>query len=159
MKNIMPRNAAGILLLGVSLLGCGSKDDQRIQTLHRLPVLYESEVLTAVTKNPAPDALFPMDDSYDPNLAQAIQGDYHTENYVPASVLALTKKGAEFDTRKPKRLPTIKIGDRVSVLATADSGNKRIVYLVRTVHQTYCWLYPFHLQDRNGKRLEEMGPM
>ena len=143
------------ILLSLVLTGCGkSKDDKRIQALNDLPVLYESAVLTAVVNNPAPDAFFPMDDACDPNLAQAIEGDYHTENYIPISILAITPRAAKDD--KLGRPGTIKIGDQVSILAEADNGNNKTVYLVRTTENTYCWLYPFHLQDKDGNRLAEM---
>ena len=137
------------------ILGCASKEEKRIEALKAMPVLYESPVITAVVNNPAPNAFFPMDDSKDPNLMQAMQGDYHTQNYIPESVLAITPRRAKKD--ELKRPATIKVGDRVSVLASADNGSgKKTVYLVRTAHNTYCWLYPFHLQDKDGKRIEEM---
>lgn len=138
------------------LVGCGSKDPdpKRIQALNSLPVLYESTILTAVINNPAPDAFFPMDDASDPNLASSIQGDYHTANYIPDSVLAITLKRAGTDSLK--RQATIKIGDKVSVLAQADNGGGKSVYLVRTAQNTYCWLYPFHLEDKDGRRIAEM---
>ena len=149
---ILPFALASLLAIG--LLGCGNKDDKRVQALNALPVLYESTVLTAVINNPAPNAFFPMDDALDPDAAHAMQGDYHTENYIPDAVLAITENRAKDDSLK--RPATIKIGDRVSVLAKMDNGNKKTVYLVRTAQNTYCWLYPFHLQDKDGNRLEEM---
>jgi hypothetical protein len=140
----------------LSVLGCASKDEKRIVVLNGMPVLYESTILTAVIHNPSPDAFFTMDDSVDPNLSQSMQGDYHTEHYIPESVLAITPGRARIDPLK--RPPTIKVGDRVSVLAKGDNGNKKDVYLVRTSQSTYCWVYPFHLQDKNGNRLEELKP-
>ena len=140
----------------LTLLGCASKDEKRIVALNSMPVLYESTILTAVIHNPSPDAFFTMDDSVDPNLMQSMQGDYHTENYIPQSVLAITPGRAKIDDLK--RPATIKVGDRVSALAKGDNGNKKAVYLVRTSQFTYCWVYAFHVQDKDGNRLEEMKP-
>jgi hypothetical protein len=149
-----PFSRGVIVLFALVLLGCENKNEVRIKALNELPTLYESKILTAVLINPSPDAFFPMNDSRDPNLAQAMQGDYHTENFIPESVMALTPRIAKNDPLK--RPVTIKIGDTVKVLAAADNGNKKTVYLVRTAQNTYCWLYPFHLQDKDGNRLEEM---
>jgi hypothetical protein len=150
------RNSVITVMLLLLSAGCGNKDEKRIAALNAMPVLYESTILTAVIQNPAPDAFFTMDDSVDPNLMQSMQGDYHTENYIPESVLAITPGRAKIDTLK--RSATIKVGDRVSVLAKGDNGNKKAVYLVRTAQFTYCWVYAFHLQDKDGNRLEEMKP-
>ncbi|NIP38861.1 MAG: hypothetical protein GWO07_09010 [Candidatus Dadabacteria bacterium] len=56
---------------------------------------------------------------------------------------------------KPREV-TLKIGDRVSLLAEAKLKSGKTVILVRTKHDTYAWLYSHHIQDAEGNRISSI---
>jgi len=132
-------------------LGCGKSENDRILELHAKPALYSSQVLAADPAHPEDDIIVPMSDSLDITLYEAYTDKEPTHDYIPESVLALSCRRADY---KGERFSaTIAVGDTVDVLESVIHKNQREVYLVRTTHNTYAWLFNFHLQDKNGRRL------
>jgi hypothetical protein len=143
---------AFIIVLQLVLLsvGCTSKDKDRIKELHAMPVLWESTVLVADPDMPDLLTLIPMDDRYDPSLFEKLlETREKTADYIPEEILAFAIAGYD---NKPREI-TIRIGDRVSILAEGTNNTPVPVFLVRTKSNTYAWLYAYHIEDRSGNRV------
>ena len=139
-----------LFLVIVLLTGCGgSEDDKRVEALHAMPPLWESELVIPDANMPDFNHMGVTFDSYDGSLAESWSKDKFTEDYIPGSVMAFTT-----DTYRDKpRTITIQLGDTVEVLECKNNNTKKKICLVRTIHKTYAWLYPFHLLGENGVRM------
>jgi uncharacterized protein YcfL len=62
--------ASVCILAMVVLFGCGSEDAKRVNELHRMPVLWESEFVIANPDMPDMTNFVAMYDSHDASLAQ-----------------------------------------------------------------------------------------
>ncbi len=139
--------------VALALAGCGVSEGKRTQELQSMSALWDSPVLVANPEMPDLKTLVPLQNSYDPGMAEWMSGRVKkTADYIPESVLAfaLEKVGG-----KPRQV-TIRIGDRVSVLAERPGSGAVPFCLVRTSSGTYAWLYAFHLNDRQGRRMAAM---
>lgn len=133
--------------------GCTNKDTERIKELHTIPVLWESTVLVADPDMPDLLTLIPMNDTYDATLFEHLsETQEKTPDYIPEEIMAFAL--ADYDN-KPREI-TIRIGDRVSVLAEASNNTPVRVFLVRTHSNTYAWLYAYHIEDSNGNRIKSL---
>jgi len=137
------------MVLCVCLAGCGGEDKKRVKALSEMPVLWQSEIIIADPDMPDMEEFAPMYDSYDATLAQAWTKDKFTEDYIPESVMAFRSKSY----RDKPRTVTIHMGDTVDVLMRKTNNTGKEVCLVRTQDNTYCWLYAFHLYDKDGERI------
>ena len=71
-----------LLVLIVFLVGCGKgEDDKRVEILHGMPVLWESELVIADVGMPDLKIMVVMFDSYDGSLAESFRKDKFTEDY------------------------------------------------------------------------------
>lgn len=127
-------------------VGCSNPEKKRIQELQSMPVLWESKLLPADSDL---DNIIPLENSYDPNIVEFWKGSPKTGDYIPISVFAYALPEMN---GKPRKV-TLKLGDRVSVLAQKKGQEKYALFLIRTKKNTYAWLYAFHLQDKKGKRM------
>ena len=135
------------------LAGCTNKDSERIKELHAMPALWESTVLFADPDMPDLLTLIPMNDTYDATLFEHLSGTQEkTSDYIPEEIMAFA---LEVYDNKPREV-TIRIGDRVSVLAEAINNTPVPVFLVRTNSNTYAWLYAYHIEDRDGSRIKSL---
>ena len=140
----------GYVIMFLLIIGCTNKDAQRIKVLHVLPALWESTILVANPGMSELQTLVPMSDRYDPNLFEAFSNDWErTEDYIPEAVMAFAQ---DRFMDKPKEI-TIRIGDKVAVLAEGKNNTSVPVYLVRTRFNTYAWLYAYHIEDQDGNRI------
>ncbi len=121
-----------------------------------MPVLWESTVLPPNPDIPQLKTLFPIYDSYDPNLAehirQSLEGEEHTKDYIPDAARAFAQKEYEV---KPRQI-TIQVGDRVKILSKTQNKTPEPLFLVRTAQNTYAWLYAYHVEDKDGKRVSRL---
>ncbi len=143
-----------LILALIIIAGCvGDKSADRVDELHSLPVLWESEILVANPNIPQMKTLIPLYDRYDANLLEVYTDSAEkTEDYIPESVRAYALERYE---NKPREV-TLKIGDTVSVIAEGKLKSGKTVFLVRTTHETYAWLYAHHLQDADGNRISRL---
>lgn len=134
--------------------GCsGDKSADRIDELQSLPVLWESTILVANPNMPQMKTLIPLYDRSDPSLFETYSNTAEkTDDYIPENVRAFALARYE---NKPREI-TIKIGDRVSVLAEGKISSGKTLFLVRTSHDTYAWLYSHHLEDDQGNRISSL---
>jgi histone acetyltransferase (RNA polymerase elongator complex component) len=117
-----------------------------------MPVLWESKIVVADPEMPDMRKIVPMYDSHDPSLMKAWEKDRFTEDYIPEEVMAFVSDRY----RNKPRAVTLRMGDRVSVLAKKRNNTKREVCLVRTSDDTYAWLYTFTLLDQAGNRMGKL---
>jgi hypothetical protein len=143
-----------LILFLILYAGCSSgKNSDRIGELQSLPVLWESTILVANPNMPQMKALIPLYDHSDPSLFEVYTDTAEkTEDYIPVSVRAFALQRYENKTREI----TIKIGDRVSVLDEAKISSGKTLFLVRTRHDTYAWLYAHHIEDEQGNRISSL---
>lgn len=133
--------------------GCTNKDKDRIKELHSMHVLWESTVLVADPDMPDLLTLVPMNDRYDPSLFEQLSDTQEkTADYIPEEIMAFAI--ADYDNKL--REITIRIGDRISVLAGGSNNTPVPVFLVRTKSNTYAWLYAYHIEDINGNRIKSL---
>ncbi len=134
-------------------LACADKEQDRIKALNEMPVLWESEVLIPDPDDPELKVLIALNDMYDPTFVEHMTDTApKTEDYIPDAVRAFSTP--ELDN-KPREV-TLRLGDRVEVLK-AGSNNSRIpIFLVRTQHGTYAWIYAYHMQGKEGERLARL---
>ena len=139
-----------LLIFIIFLTGCSKGgDDKRVEILHGMPTLWKSELVIADADMPDLKSMVVMFDSYDGSLAEHWSKDKFTEDYIPESVMAFTTE----TYRDKPRTVTIQLGDIVSVLDCKENNTGKKVCLVRTKHNTYAWLYAFHILDENGERM------
>ncbi len=139
-----------LLILIMFFAGCSQgEDEKRVETLHGMPALWESEIVIADAGMPDLKFMAVMFDSYDGSFAESWRKDKFTEDYIPESVMAFSTE----TYRDKPRTVTIQLGDTVSVLDCKNNNTGRKVCLVRTEHNTYAWLFAFHLLDENGERM------
>lgn len=134
--------AGAVLAAGgwAALALCG-KDRLRARALQVMPVMYESVV--DGLEHDEKGFVAPMDDSYDPGLVEWAMDEYHTEDFIPERLRAYSEGAAALEPQRLKA--TIRVGDRVEVLAEKVNNAGRMVFLVRTAEGTYCWLYGDYL--------------
>ena len=148
----MMRSGIYILLTGIIiflLLGCMNKDEKRITELMEMPVLWDSEIVVANPRVPEMKKMVAMFDSYDAPMAQAWSKDEFTEDYIPEDAMAF----ATARYRNKPRTITIQVADQVGILGCKKNNIGKQTCLVRTEHDTYAWLYAFHLCDKDGDRM------
>jgi len=139
-----------LLVFIVLLTGCGkSEDDKRVEMLHGMSPLWESELVIADAGMPDLEFMAVMFDSYDGSLAESWSKDKFTDDYIPESVMAFTTE----TYRDIPRTVTTQLGDIINVVECKENNTRRKACLVRTKHNTYAWLYTFHLLDKNGERM------
>ena len=145
---------AGFLTCLVCMtFACSNEEQDRIKALNEMPVLWESTVLVPDPDNPGLKVLIPLSDRYDPNLVEFMTDTApKTEDFIPGEVQAFANP--EFDS-KPREV-TLRLGDRVSVLKTGRNKSSVPLFLVRTLHGTYAWLYAYHIEDKNGRRMAQL---
>ena len=144
-----------LILFLILFAGCSSgKNSDRIAELQSLPVLWESTILVANPNMPQLKTLIPLYDRYDASLLEVYTDTAEkTEDYIPESVRAFALARYE---NKPREI-TIKIGDLVRVLAEGKLSSGKTVFLVRTKHDTYAWLYAHHIEDEQGNRISSFS--
>jgi len=144
-----------LILFLILFAGCSSgKNSDRIAELQSLPVLWESTILVASPNMPQLKTLIPLYDRSDPSLFETYTDTAEkTEDYIPESVRAFALARYE---NKPREI-TIKIGDLVRVLAEGKLSSGKTVFLVRTKHDTYAWLYAHHIEDEQGNRISSFS--
>jgi hypothetical protein len=134
-------------------LACADKEQDRISALHEMPVLWESEVLIPDPDNPDLKVLIALNDRYDPNFVEFMSDTApKTEDYIPDAVRAFSIP--EFDN-SPREV-TLRLGDMVGVLKAGSNNSKVPIFLVRTQHGTYAWIYAYHVQGKDGERLARL---
>ncbi len=134
--------------------GCSSgKNSDRIAELQSLRVLWESTILVASPNMPQLKTLIPLYDRYASLLEVYTDSAEKTADYIPESVRAFALQ--RYENRE--REITIKIGDLVSVLAEGKLSSGKTVFLVRTKHDTYAWLYAHHIEDEQGNRISSFS--
>jgi len=131
------------------LLACTNKDDKRITELTDMPVLWDSEIVIANPRLPEMEKIIAMYDSYDAPMAQAWSKDEFTEDYIPEAAMAFA---IERYRNKPRTI-TLQVADQVGILACKKNNSGKKTCLLRTEHDTYAWLYTFHLCDEDGDRM------
>ncbi len=153
----MKKTIINVILFQVLVLyaGCGSgKNSDRIKELQSLPILWKSTILVANPNMPQLKTLIPLYDRYDASLLEVYTDSAEkTEDYIPESVRAFALARYE---NKPREI-TIKIGDLVRVLAEGKLSSGKTVFLVRTKHDTYAWLYAHHIEDEQGNRISSFS--
>ncbi len=144
-----------LILFLILFAGCSSgKNSDRIKELQSLPILWESTILVASPNMPQLKTLIPLYDRYDPSLFETYTDTAEkTEDYIPESVRAFALARYE---NKPREI-TIKIGDLVRVLAEGKLSSGKTVFLVRTNHDTYAWLYVHHIENEQGNRISSFS--
>lgn len=144
-----------LILFLILFAGCSSgKNSDRIAELQSLPFLWESTILVASPNMPQLKTLIPLYDRSDPSLFETYTDTAEkTEDYIPESVRAFALARYE---NKPREI-TIKIGDLVRVLAEGKLSSGKTVFLVRTKHDTYAWLYAHHIEDEQGNRISSFS--
>ena len=144
-----------LILFLILFAGCSSgKNSDRIAELQSLRVLWESTILVASPNMPQLKTLIPLYDRSDPSLFETYTDSAEkTEDYIPESVRAFALARYE---NKPREI-TIKIGDLVRVLAEGKLSSGKTVFLVRTKHDTYAWLYAHHIEDEQGNRISSFS--
>ena len=132
---------------------CADKEQDRIKALNEMPVLWESDVLIPDPDDPDLKVLIALNDRYDPNFIEHMSDTApKTEDYIPDAVRAFSIPG--FDN-KPREV-TLRVGDRVEVLKAGSNNSRVPIFLVRTQHGTYAWIYAYHIQDKDGERLARL---
>jgi len=144
-----------LILFLILFAGCsGGKNSDRIAELQSLPVLWESTILVASPNMPQLTTLILLYDRSDPSLFETYTDTAEkTEDYIPESVRAFALARYK---NKPREI-TIKIGDLVRVLAEGKLSSGKTVFLVRTKHDTYAWLYAHHIEDEQGNRISSFS--
>jgi len=144
-----------LILFLILFAGCSSgKNSDRIAELQSLRVLWESTILVASPNMPQLKTLIPLYDRSDPSLFETYTDTAEkTADYIPESVRAFALARYENKTREI----TIKIGDLVRVLAEGKLSSGKTVFLVRTKHDTYAWLYAHHIEDEQGSRISSFS--
>jgi len=153
----MKKTIINVILFQVLILfaRCSSgKNSDRIAELQSLRVLWESTILVASPNMPQLKTLIPLYDRYDASLLEVYTDSAEkTADYIPEFVRAFALQRYE----NKEREITIKIGDLVSVLAEGKLSSGKTVFLVRTKHDTYAWLYAHHIEDEQGNRISSFS--
>ena len=141
------------ILIFVLFIGCNSNKSGRIDDLQWMSVLWESTILVANPDMPQLKTIISLYDRSDPSLFETYTNTAEkTDDFISESVRAFALERYE---NKPREV-TIKIGDRVSVLAEGKISTGKTLYLIRTKHDTYARLYVHHIEDEHGNRISSL---